>query len=416
MPRDSNLLRILVVSQNFPQLQIEWSGAFVVRLAKALAPLGVECSFIVPRAWAPWPLSRFTRWVRYGPQNPLIRVDGIRAQIVPFIRPPGAWFFLYEGRAMTRPVLRLARRWHSEASFDVILGVQVNGEGFAAVEVGKQLGIPSAVMAIGTDLLVIPDRIPRLRRRLARLFERADLSIVVSEDLRKKLAMLCESAARRALLARLPRDTNRFRPPVDRASLRRELGLTDDDVVAIYVGRLEESKGIAELCAAIPRLLERHPRFKVICIGEGPYRDLLLCLDDVRPGSVRAPGRVPPDDVPRFLQASDMLILPSHSEGLPQVVLEAMNCGLAVIATDVGGNSEAVEHEVTGLLVPPRDPAALEAAIERLTVHASLRASMGRRGFDLAKERFDPREHALRFADAMRRLARSRRGDYEKSR
>lgn len=406
MSRDSNPLRILVVSQNFPQRQMEWSGEFLVRLARALVPHGVECSFIVPRPWAPWPLVKFGRWARYGPQNPLLRFEGIRSRIVTFFRPPGAWFFPYEGRSMIASVLRLARLWHAESSFDVILGVQLAGEGCAAVEVGGRLGIPSAVMAIGTDLLVLPKRIPRLRRRLVRTLEKSGLPIVVSQDLVREMATYCESAAHRAFLARLPRDASSFRPAGDRSTVRRALHLSDEDVVLLYVGRLEKAKGLAELCEVLPRLIERHGRLRVVCLGDGSYRDRLSRVGRRRPGTVRLPGRVPPDEVPRYMQASDMLVLPSHSEGLPQVVLEAMNCGLPVIATDVGGISEAVEHEVTGLLVPCYDLNALEAAIDRMTADASLRAAMGRRGFERARDHFDSEVHTRRFADALRSLAR----------
>jgi glycosyltransferase involved in cell wall biosynthesis len=304
---------------------------------------------------------------------------------------------------MFGPVVRLARRWHGDEPFDLVMGVQMNGEVATAVRVGRSLGIPVAAMAIGTDLMVLPDLVPGLRRKITETLREVDLPIAVSEALAGRMREAC-ACRRPPFVARLPRDTEAFRPAADRAAIRRSLEIAEDDVVVIYVGRLEAPKGMDELCAAAGALLDRHPRFRLFCLGEGAERQRLLELCPGRPGAVVAPGRVVPGDVPGHLQAADIFVLPSHSEGLPQVVLEAMNCGLPVVATDVGGTSEAVLDGETGLLVPAKDAAALESAIERLVLDPAMRERMGARGLEYARDEFDPEQHTERLASALRSI------------
>jgi glycosyltransferase involved in cell wall biosynthesis len=103
---------------------------------------------------------------------------------------------------------------------------------------------------------------------------------------------------------------------------------------------------------------------------------------------VRLCGNVPSAEVARRLRASDALLLPSLNEGLPTVLLEAMACGVPVVATDCGGVSEAFTDGVEGFLVPPRDAKALAEALARLWRDPELRARMGEAGRRTATSRF----------------------------
>jgi glycosyltransferase involved in cell wall biosynthesis len=117
------------------------------------------------------------------------------------------------------------------------------------------------------------------------------------------------------------------------------------------------------------------------------------------------PGRVAPDEVPHFLQAADFLVLPSYSEGMPQAVLEAMDCGLAVVATRVGGVPEAVLDGQTGLLVEAKNVEQLRDAMERMITDEAFRLTAGQKGLTRAREVFDSKRNASIFADALWPLA-----------
>ena len=113
------------------------------------------------------------------------------------------------------------------------------------------------------------------------------------------------------------------------------------------------------------------------------------------------PGRVAPEQVPLFLQGSDFLVLPSYSEGMPQAVLEAMNCGLAVVATRVGGVPEAVIDGETGLLVEAKNVSQLQAAMERMITDEAFRQAAGQQGLARARDVFDSERNARTFAEAL---------------
>jgi len=161
-------------------------------------------------------------------------------------------------------------------------------------------------------------------------------------------------------------------PPAEIEAIRHDLGINAPVVLA--VGRLSAEKGHADLLDAVARVTG--PQFQLVMVGDGPERCRLeeqiarLSLDD----KVILAGQRP--DVRPLYAAATMLALPSHSEGSPNVVLEAMAAGVPVAATNVGGVPEILEHERTGLIVPPRDPDAMAAAIHRLLTGAQERRAL----------------------------------------
>ncbi len=126
------------------------------------------------------------------------------------------------------------------------------------------------------------------------------------------------------------------------------------------VGRLVPEKGFDTAVAALPAILARHPGSELLIAGQGPERAALERAAEGLP--VRLVGQLStPADVASFMRDLDVFVLPSHFEGLPNVVLEALACGIPVVATDVPGMAEAAGGRAT--LVPPGDPVALAAAI-----------------------------------------------------
>jgi len=196
-------------------------------------------------------------------------------------------------------------------------------------------------------------------------------------------------------------DCERFQPPVPNArqAARAALGLGPDDVAVGTVAMLEPRKGHRFLLeamalarrrdeAAEPGGAEGAARLRGFIAGDGSLRDALaadakrLGLDD----TVRLLGSV--DDPRELLCALDIFVMPSLYEGLGVAALEAMACGLPVIASDTGGLREAVEDGRTGLLAPPGDVVALAHAIETLAEAPAMRAAMGAAARDRAIERF----------------------------
>jgi glycosyltransferase involved in cell wall biosynthesis len=191
----------------------------------------------------------------------------------------------------------------------------------------------------------------------------------------------------------IPDLSNESLLPFDRMAARRELGLPNESTVIGFIGRLHSQKQPSAIVASASDLRSQKDSLVFALVGDGPLRQHLH-QEIERYGlgqTVRLCGFR--QDAWRLLAAFDAFLLPSRTEGLPVAILEAMRAGVPVIATDVGGNAEAVLHEQSGLIVPFGDQAALTNAIRRLALDPELRISLG------AEAR---RQYELRFtADAM---------------
>jgi len=197
------------------------------------------------------------------------------------------------------------------------------------------------------------------------------------------------------------RDPAVFQPDAAaRTRVRAALGTPPDRPVAIAVSRLVRTKGYVELVRAIEAL----PEFELWVVGErlssdrGEDMDAMFAACGLGPRLRRLGYR---DDVAALLAAADVFALPSYFESLPMSVIEAMLCGLPVVASDIRGPREQVVDGVTGLLVPPRQVEPLAAALARLAADPALRAAMGVAGRDRALALYDETKVVTRTLDLL---------------
>lgn len=196
------------------------------------------------------------------------------------------------------------------------------------------------------------------------------------------------------------------------AALRKQLGIGDSEHVVLAVGRLSREKAHFDLIEACRYLRGTTPgvAFKLIVVGDGPERSRLkAAVESTESKDVIFTGQV--NDVHPFYAIADVFVLPSHSEGSPNVLLEAMAANLPIVATEVGGVPEMVTNNESALLVPPNDPRALARAISSLLTDRDLAQRLTTRAAVLVDTRFDPENYVRSLVKSYREVIERRRVD-----
>jgi glycosyltransferase involved in cell wall biosynthesis len=246
---------------------------------------------------------------------------------------------------------------------DMILSYVLYPDGYAAVHIGKKLGVPVVATAIGSDLNRIRGAIARMLTQ--KVLREANSVVTVSRHLlATAIGMGANPRTSRAVLNGC--DLSVFRP-IDRSSARSTLQLPRDAKIILYVGRLDLKKGLLELVDAVAQLRQDHPYLCLYIIGDGPDRPPLIrrVKQNSAEKYVTVLSSEPSAQVAVWMAAADVVALPSYQEGCPNVVLEARSVGRPVVATRVGGIPEILVGAGSEL-IPPHNVSALAEALERV--------------------------------------------------
>jgi teichuronic acid biosynthesis glycosyltransferase TuaC len=355
-------LRVLVVTREFPSAVTPFASAFN---RQQFAALGKRCDVEV-LATIPWfPGARFfRRWTAAGGQREVPEreeIDGLAVMHPRYLYLPRIGRVLgglLYAASLAREVLRRRGR------HDVLLASWAFPDGVGGVALAWLMGVPVVIKVHGSDLNVLA-KLPAVALNLRWALPRARRVVAVSRPLADAVAAF---GVPRERIEVLPNgvDPQLFHPR-DRAAARAELGHAGDARRwLLYVGRLEEPKGVLDLIEAFSGLARRRTDLRLVILGDGSAREACHRAAAARTGdAILVAGARPLAQVPVWLAACDALVLPSWAEGTPNVVLEALACGRRVVATAVGGTPDLVTGPELGELVPPRRPDLLAAAMER---------------------------------------------------
>jgi glycosyltransferase involved in cell wall biosynthesis len=328
----------------------------LVRRARELARCtGVTA--VVPTPWVPRPVAALSsRWAEYAAGR-----DG-EVSGVPVLRPryvqiPGAGAIA--GVAMALGALGTIRRLRRAGRCDVLFAQSIVPDGLAAALLGRWTDVAATCLGRGTDVHDVV-RSDVVRALVGYTLRHSSAVAVVARQLATTLASLGHGHAITLLSDGV--DLERFAPG-DRAAARRALGLDPDARIVAYVGRLVPGKGIRTLVDATAALATSHD-VQVVLVGGGPLAEVVVARAHARgvADRVRVVGEVAHDAVPTWMNAADVVTLPSAAEGFPNSVREALACGRPVVATPVGDLPSIVTTDV-GRLVPVDDAGALASAL-----------------------------------------------------
>ena len=319
--------------------------------------------------------------VAEGPLNADVRAEGFRVLPAPFVRRASP-------AAQLRAVVALVALLRRERP-DLVHG-HMPISGFLARVAARVAGVPRVAYTCHGFLFNQPAPWPR--RLASFLMEWAagrltHVFLTVSEEEAGDARRL--GICRRATAIGNGRDPALFRPDAAaRTRIRASLGVPPNRPVIVTVSRLVRHKGYPELLRAMRDVPEAELWIVGARLETDRGEDLEQALAEAESrGNVRRLGYR--TDIPAILAAADIFALPSHFEGLPMSVIEAMLCGLPVVATAIRGPREQVVDGTTGLLVPPATVAPLAAALNRLVADPALRRAMGEAGRARAVDRYD---------------------------
>ncbi|GAB4554285.1 MAG: glycosyltransferase family 4 protein [Geothermobacteraceae bacterium] len=358
--------RLLFVSNLFPNERAPTMASFNRQQVESLAQL-VPVDVVAPVPWRTRPVGQ---WLK-----PLVRGNGSGQICHPtYFYPPGMLRSSY-GSFYYLSSRESVRRLSTQNDYSAILGTWLFPDGWACGRFSRELGVPLFLKVHGTDVNGLKPG-SRVTRKALEALKQARAVFCVSKALKSRLVELGAPADRLHVLYN-GIDTQLFTPG-NRTQARKGLGLPGDRKYLLYVGNLKQSKGLAELVEAFSRV---EPTIcggavELLLVGQGPFerslREKVTSLGLDR--RVRFLGGQPLEKIPMFMNACDLLCLPSYMEGVPNVILEAMACGLPVVATDVGGIPELAERGGDINLVPPRAVAPLADAM-RGALEANRRAN-----------------------------------------
>jgi glycosyltransferase involved in cell wall biosynthesis len=285
---------------------------------------------------------------------------------------------------------------HRREPFDLLHAYFLPQAGFVAAYVGKYLGVPSVVSIRGNDIeraAFDPSKFSHVMYAL----QNASAVTTNASELAKKAKAFTD---REIFLIPNGIDAERFQPMERNEALAEMLGLggkkkDERNLVVGFVGELREKKGMRTLLSGYAQVTKARPA-SLLVVGEirdGEDKKLFEEFQITNPQlPITLSGYVPHSDLPAYYSLMDVFVHPSLRDGMPNAVLEAMACGVPVVATPVGGVLDVVKDRINGMLFPINDVDALCQAVETVVADESLRNRLTQSARQTILEKFTPEQ------------------------
>ena len=394
-------MKLLAVASAYPYPGHEFAGIFNERCVRALQEHCEHVEVLTPRPYVPplfTRLSTVSRWKDYAMQPPYERRQGVSIRRPAYVQLPSFLSAWCMDRGRFWGCRRQARTRHEQIGFDAIVSFDIIRAGALAWRLAHDLGIPASGWAFGSDLRAREGSASA--QVVCQALQRLNLVFYQSHELRHLAAQLMHVPSESLCVDThivLPHGIPE--PPVlPREDLRRRVrsawGLGDDQVAAVSIGRISRDKGIFELIDALSLAIAQNPCITGVCVGSKPAFDdtaivqqTLLERRDLA-GHFKLLPACTPDQVWEYLCAADIFVFPSHNEGMPNALLEAMAMGVPAIAFAIPPVQEIEAGSNALAVVPPFDTARFADELIRLATSQVERTVLGETGKAQIFERF----------------------------
>lgn len=374
---------------NHPDALHPYQAMFNYRMLKSLSDAGVDLDVVSPRPFAP-PIGPYSsygaipkteRWGTYTIHHPRF-----------WYLLPKRFFYGLSGESYANRVPPYVEKQFETP--DVLHCCHIYPDGYGLLPYAREHGVPLFVVSHGKFLNNLEDLPPTVGRKVRETLRAAAGVFCVSDALERKARQYTDPD--RVTTVPIGADPEDF-PVGSRSRLRAELDIDPDATVVLFVGQFTERKGIKELEAVLPKLGLDSTEFVFIGHGGDMEEELKRAVAESQFSNRYVYTGVTSLALRRWYAVADLLLLPSHAEGRPTVIYEAMASETAVLASDVDGVPEQVADGETGVLIPPGDVDALEEALVSLTTDRDRLREMGEAGRErLRRKNWTWKDHADR--------------------
>ncbi|HTF05783.1 MAG TPA: glycosyltransferase [Bacteroidia bacterium] len=342
-------MKIYWIVSNYPHRHDVQAGIFYRFFAEELVKAGVDLTVIAPTPYAGAVLAAISSsWKRYHLSPKEEVVNGVKVYRPRYITHPDE---AYRG-IPHRFMLRALKKIDLEKP-EIVHGFGAYPASYAAVEYAAFRGVPAVTTFIGSDVNEYPQHNERSMNRFLHIVDRSSKVLVVGAALADKVKSISKTDAEVMYMPIKSLDST----PLSKELARKTLGLPLEKFIVFYAGNLTESKGVPELCEALKQLDTHSDIFGVFAGKDSPVSVKYSTL----PNTLWL-GLLEHSKILDMMAAADVLVLPSHNEGIPGVIKEAGQMNLPVIATNVGGIPEILGTD-RGYTILPRDVEAIRKSI-----------------------------------------------------
>jgi len=294
------------------------------------------------------------------------------------------------------------RSYVSKIKPDVVIGCWASTYGFYAASSGFH---PYILSVWGSDIMVYPKKYKPLRPFISYALKKAD-AILADSDVHKKVAISLGGSEKKIITFPWVK-LDSFEPDEEiKLLIRRKLCWNKNDIVVVSLRDHKPIYDVDSLIEAIPQIVKKVHNVKFLILGEGPlalkFKKRINALGLA--SKVAFIGRVPHQDVAKYLNAADIYVSTSLSDGSSACLLEAMACSLPPIVTNIEGNREWIKDGINGCLVPMRDPQKLAEKIIYLANNRNIREKLANKAIQTIKTRINWEENTATLNDTITKL------------
>jgi teichuronic acid biosynthesis glycosyltransferase TuaC len=413
-------MKLLVVASNYPYEGNRFSGIFNERSVEALSEYCESVTVLAPRPYVPALISALpaSRWQAYARSNAHAVTNGVAVHRPGYLHLPRFGSAFWHDQSTFFFSRGTARKLHARYRFDAILSFSLTMAGSMAWRLSRDLGIPASGWATGSDIRAAKGT--PAHRSIARTIENLDLVFYQSRELLETAAMITGIssdvllAKKHVVLSRgIPEP-----PPLPRAEIRKRerasLKIGNDEILVLFVGRVVRKKGMMELLEAMSIAVRNNAALKCVIVGSKPAFDDTTAVEnalDEKPGlreHVKLLPECDPEKVWEYLCAADIFAFPSHREGMPNSLLEAMAMGVPALAFAIPPVVELDDGSGALVAVRPLDTQSFARALVRLAASPTERHAVGAKGKAKVLENFMVRTSMAKVLDHLSRLVKER--------